>query len=114
MPIYEQIKDQIRTSIIADVIREGQMLPSIRTLASELKVSVITTMRAYNELEQEGYIATMQGKGCFVLPKNKEYIKEQKLQEIETLFADAITASKVADISEKELKEILEILLNNV
>lgn len=112
-PIYEQIKDQIRSSIISDELAEGQMLPSIRALAQDLKISVITTMRAYNELEQEGFIASMQGKGCFVLPKNKEHIKEQKLQEIESHFFSAIAAAKVIGMSNEEFKGILDILLNS-
>jgi len=89
------------------------MLPSIRALAQDLKISVITTMRAYNELEQEGFIASMQGKGCFVLPKNKEHIKEQKLQEIESHFFSAIAAAKVIGMSNEEFKGILDILLNS-
>lgn len=112
-PIYEQIKDQIRSAIISDELVEGQMLPSIRSLAQDLKISVITTMRAYNELEAEGFIASMQGKGCFVLPKNKEHIKEQKLKEIEASFYTAITASKVIGLTNEELKGILAVLLDN-
>lgn len=111
LPIYEQIKEQIRSSIIRNDIPEGEMLPSIRSLAQDLKISVITTMRAYTELEAEGFIATIQGKGCFVLPKNKEHIKEQKLKEIEQYFSEAITCGKLIDLTEKELKEMLNILL---
>jgi len=111
LPIYEQIKDQIRSAIIRDEIVEGEMLPSIRSLAQDLKISVITTMRAYSDLEAEGFIASMQGKGCFVLPKNKEHIKEQKLREIETHFSEAIASAKIIDLSDSELKEILHILL---
>ena len=110
-PIYEQIKDQIRAAIISDELAEGEMLPSIRSLAQDLKISVITTMRAYNDLESEGFIATMQGKGCFVLPKNKQHIKEQKLKEIERNFIKAIAAAKIIGLTDKEFKDILEILL---
>jgi len=110
-PIYEQIKEQIRSAIIRDEIVENEMLPSIRSLAHELKISVITTKRAYDELEAEGFIASVQGKGCFVLPKNKEQIKEQKLREIEQHFIDAITCSKLIDLGHGELREILDILL---
>lgn len=110
-PIYEQIKEQIRSAIILDEIAEGEMLPSIRSLASDLKISVITTKRAYDELEIEGFIATVQGKGCFVLPKNKEQIKEQKLKEIEEHFVKAIACGKLIDLRSDELKEILDILL---
>ena len=111
LPIYEQIKGQIKTAVICDEIAEGEMLPSIRSLASDLKISVITTMRAYSDLEAEGFIATMQGKGCFVLPKNKEHIKEQKLKEIESHFYNAIACAKVVGLADNELKEILDILL---
>ena len=110
-PIYEQIKSQIRAAIIGDVLGEGEMLPSIRSLAQDLKISVITTMRAYNDLEAEGFIATVQGKGCFVLPKNKEYIREQKLKAIEQYFSDAIADARLIQLSDNELKEMLEILL---
>ncbi|MCL2370459.1 MAG: GntR family transcriptional regulator [Firmicutes bacterium] len=110
-PIYEQIKEQICLAIIRDELAEGEMLPSIRALAHDLKISVITTMRAYNELEAEGFIATMQGKGCFVLPKNKEHIQEQKLKEIERHFAEAIACGNSVGITKAELKKILDILL---
>lgn len=110
-PIYEQIKEQIRSAIIRDEIAENEMLPSIRSLASDLKISVITTKRAYDDLESEGFIATVQGKGCFVLPKNKEQIKEQKLKEIERHFTEAINHSKMTDLTDDQLKEILYILL---
>jgi len=111
VPIYEQIKEQIQSAIIRDEISENQMLPSIRSLAHELKISVITTKRAYDELEAEGFIATVQGKGCFVLPKNKEQIREQKLKEIEGHLQNAIVCSKLIHMTDKELKEVLDILL---
>ena len=111
LPIYEQIKEQIRSAIINGELAEGEMLPSIRSLAADLKISVITTMRAYNDLESEGFIATMQGKGCFVLPKNKEQIREQKLKEIEQHFIEAIACSELIGLSESELKKVLDILL---
>jgi len=109
-PIYEQIKDQIRSAIINDEIAEGEMLPSIRSLAQDLKISVITTMRAYSDLEAEGFVSSMQGKGCFVLPKNKEQIKEQKLREIENHLSEAIVCAKSIDLAEKEFLEIVSIL----
>jgi GntR family transcriptional regulator len=111
LPIYEQIKEQIKAAIICDEIKESEMLPSIRSLACDLKISVITTMRAYNELEAEGFIVTMQGKGCFVLPKNTEHIREQKLKEIESRFTQAISCGKAIKLTDNELKEILDILL---
>jgi len=110
-PIYEQIKDQIRSAIIRDEIAENELLPSIRSLAHELKISVITTKRAYDELEAEGYIATVQGKGCFVLPKNKEQIRERKLKEIEQHLSEAITNAKLIHMDNDELVKVLKILL---
>jgi len=110
-PIYEQIKDQIRSAIIRDDIAENEMLPSIRSLAHDLKISVITTKRAYDELEASGFIATVPGKGCFVLPKNKEQIREQKLKEIETHFLDAIQSARLIRMGNNELTEMLKILL---
>jgi len=78
-PIYEQIKEQIKEAILGGDLGEGELLPSIRQLAGELKISVITTTRAYTDLEEEGFIAVQQGKGCFVLPKNTELVREQLL-----------------------------------
>ena len=86
------------------------MLPSIRSLAQDLKISVITTMRAYSDLEAEGFVASVQGKGCFVLPKNKEHIREQKLKEIEEHFLQAIASSRLIGLSGDELVQILNIL----
>ncbi|MCL2556029.1 MAG: GntR family transcriptional regulator [Firmicutes bacterium] len=111
LPIYEQIKEQIKAAIICDEIKEGEILPSIRSLAQDLKISVITTMRAYTDLEQEGFVSSMQGKGYFVLPKDSEHIKEQKLREIELHFYDAIAASKIIGLPNDELIQVLKILL---
>jgi len=110
IPIYEQIKEQIKTAIYSGELAEGEMLPSIRQLARDLKISVITTTRAYNDLEQEGFIANVQGKGCFVKPKNNELIREQALRDIENGFASAITAAKNAQISKNELYNIFEVI----
>ena len=111
IPIYEQIKEQIKTAIYSGELAEGEMLPSIRQLARDLKISVITTTRAYNDLEQEGFIASVQGKGCFVKPKNDELIREQALRDIENGFAAAITAAKNAQISKEELYNIFEVIV---
>lgn len=102
-PIYEQIKEQIKESIYSNELEEGQMLPSIRQLAKDLKISVITTTRAYNDLEQEGLISSIQGKGFFVEPKNHELIREKALCEIESSFATAIKVAKMASLSKDEL-----------
>ena len=111
IPIYEQIKEQIKTAILSDEVREGDTLPSIRQLAKDLKISVITTTRAYTDLEEEGFIATVQGKGSFVLPKNNELVHEQLLRKIEDSFLTAINTGKIAKLTRKELLQILEFIL---
>ncbi len=110
-PIYEQIKDQIKEAILSDELSEGELLPSIRQLAKDLKISVITTTRAYTDLEQEGFIAIQQGKGCFVLPKNSEIVREQLLRKIEDSFLTAINAAKIANLSHEELIQLLEFII---
>ncbi|WP_238882715.1 GntR family transcriptional regulator [Clostridium sp. YIM B02551] len=111
LPIYEQIKVQIKEQILSGNIPENEFLPSIRQLAKELGISVITTTRAYSDLEAEGFIATIQGKGSVVLPKDNEMVKEQYLRRIEESFLSAIDDAKIANISNKELIEILENLM---
>jgi GntR family transcriptional regulator len=110
-PIYEQIREQIKEAILTDELGEGDVLPSIRQLAKDLKISVITTTRAYTDLEQEGFIATIQGKGCYVLPKNSELVREQLLLKIEDGFTAAVNAGKTAKLSREELLQILELIL---
>jgi len=111
MPIYEQIKEQIKEAILQDELNENDTLPSIRQLASDLKVSVITTTRAYTELEQEGYIFNVQGKGCFVAPKDSELIREQLFRRIEDSFTDAINAARIAKLPKSELQQLFEFTL---
>ena len=110
LPIYEQIKNQIKAQIVAGELRADEGLPGMRTLASDLKVSVITTKRAYNDLEQEGYIYSMPGKGSFVKKLNEEVVRENALSEIEKYFTDAMTVAKAAGIDIEELQEILKTL----
>lgn len=111
VPIYEQIKSQIKAAIYSGELEEGEALPSIRQLAKDLKISVITTTRAYNDLEQEGFITSVQGKGCFVRPKNNELIREQALKEIENGLINAITAAKNAQVPKSELYDILSVII---
>jgi len=106
VPIYEQIKEQIKEAILGDDVNEGDMLPSIRQLAADLKVSVITTTRAYTELEQEGYIVNVQGKGCYVAPKDSDLIREQLFRRIEDRFNDAISAALIAKLSKEDLVQL--------
>ena len=110
LPIYEQIKNQIKAQIVAGELKADEDLPGMRTLASDLKVSVITTKRAYNDLEQEGYIYSMPGKGSFVKKLNEEVVRENALSEIEKYFTDAMTVAKAAGIDIEELQEILKTL----
>ncbi len=113
-PIYEQIKEQIKEAILSDELKEGDTLPSIRQLARDLKISVITTTRAYTDLEQEGFIAVQQGRGCFVLPKTSQIVREQLLRKIEDNFTAAVHAGKIAKLSRDELIAMLEFILEEV
>ena len=110
IPIYEQIKEQIKSKIITNDLKEGNILPSIRTLAKDLRCSVITTKNAYEELEKEGYIKSMPGKGFFVCEINKDLAKEEQLNKIEDLLDKAIDIAKINGITKKEIKEIIDIL----
>ena len=109
-PIYEQINKQIKAQIISGDLNEGDVLPSIRVLAKELQISVITTKRAYEELEKEGFIDTVGGKGCFVAMQNKELLKEKKMKTVEEKMGDTVKDAKKLGIRLKELKEMLSIL----
>jgi len=109
-PIYEQIRIQIRSLILSGDLKEGEALPSIRKLAKDLQVSVITTKRAYEELENEGLIYSIVGKGSFIAEQNLELIKEKKLRAIEEQLSAVIKNSKEIDLSLAELKELLTIL----
>ncbi len=109
-PIYEQISKQIKNQIIAGDLQEGNPLPSIRNLAKELQVSVITTKRAYEILEGEGFIDTVTGRGTFVAAQNKELLREKKMKIVEDKLADAIKEAKLFGISKEEIKEIINLL----
>ena len=109
-PIYIQICKQIQAHIISGELGEGDSLPSIRRLAKELQISVITTKRAYEELEKEGFIDTVGGKGCFVAMQNKEFLKEKKMNKIEDELSNIIKAARKLGIDIEELKDMLSIL----
>ena len=109
-PIYKQILEQIKRQIIQGTLKEGEMLPSIRNLANELNISVITTKRAYEELEKAGFIESVQGKGSYVAPQNRELIKEQKIKHIENMLSEVIKESKLIGFELEELYEILKFL----
>lgn len=109
-PIYEQITVQIKNMIMTGKLASGDLLPSIRLLAKELRISVITSKRAYEDLERDGFITTVAGKGCYVSPGNKELLREQQLRQIEGYFQEAIELANIAGISCEELVEILNML----
>lgn len=113
LPIYEQIKSQIKEQILSGAIAENEFLPSIRQLAKDLGISVITTTRAYSDLESEGFIATLRGKGSYVLPKDSEMVREQYLKKIEEAFSIALENAKLANIQNDELITILKMLMND-
>jgi len=110
VPIYEQIKAQIKEAIFSGELQEDDLLPSIRQLAKDLKISVITSTRAYNDLEEEGFIVSVQGKGCYVLPQNKEMARENALRKVEFGLTDAILAAKAGGITKDEVAEMLKVL----
>lgn len=112
VPIYRQISEQLKDDILAGKIKEGEYLPSIRGLAQELRISVITTMKAYEELAAEGLVTAVQGKGFLVNAQDTELLREQHLRRVEEALTEAIKASKVAGMSDKELRETLKTLQN--
>ena len=111
IPIYQQIADNFKTDILAGKYQQGEYLPSIRGLAKDLKISVITTMKAYELLASEGLVTAAQGKGYYVNAQDSEMIKEQHLRKVEDALNDAIEFSKIAGLSANELKNIFNTLL---
>ena len=112
VPIYQQIADSFRTDILAGKYKQGEFLPSIRGLAKDLKISVITTMKAYEQLAQEGLVTAAQGKGFYVNAQDSEMIKEQHLRKVESSLNDAIESAKIAGLSMDELRETLDTLID--
>lgn len=109
-PIYEQITAQIKNSILNGELQEGEALPSMRALAKDLRISVITTKRAYEDLERDGFVVTVAGKGCFVAPKNLELMREEQRKKVEGALRCAVDQAKAASIDLEELKEMLSLL----
>ena len=110
IPIFEQIENAIKQAIFSNELKEEDMLPSVRSLANDLKISFLTVKRAYDNLEQAGFIKTVQGKGSFVAPKNLEQIKEEKIKEIQDYIEKIYNISKIANISEEEIKELFKMI----
>ncbi len=110
-PIYEQIAQQIKNAILAGELAEGTLLPSIRALANDLRISVITTKRAYAELEEAGFVSTVQGKGTFVSGGNLELLREERLRQVERLLEQAVADAEAAGVTAPELHEMLDLLI---
>ncbi|MDE5892491.1 MAG: GntR family transcriptional regulator [Acetatifactor sp.] len=111
VPIYQQIAEQLKEDILAGKLKEGEYLPSIRGLAKDLKISVITTMKAYELLAEEGLVTAMQGKGFYVNAQDSEMLREQHLRRVEDALGEAITAAKIAGLTNQELLDTLQALL---
>lgn len=112
VPIYQQIYEQLKEDILAGKLKEGEYLPSIRGLAKDLKISVITTMKAYGQLEAEGLVTAAQGKGFYVNAQDSEMLKEQHLRRVEEALLEAVRAAEIAGMTGKELLETLQALLD--
>ena len=113
-PIYEQIADQVKEQIMAGTLSAGDALPSMRLLAKELRISVITTKRAYEELERDGFLENVPGKGCFVAAQNKELLRENQLRRVEEKLLEAIDEGRKGALSLEQLQEMLANLYQEV
>lgn len=110
-PIYQQIAEQFKADILAGKMKQGEYLPSIRSLAKDLKISVITTMKAYEQLEAEGLVTAVQGKGFYVNAQDSEMLREQHLRKVEECLLEAIHTAKIAEMGEQELVDTLKMLM---
>ncbi len=114
VPIYEQIYSQIKNQIIGGSLKENEMLPSIRGLAKDLRISFITTKRAYEELEREGFLYTLPGKGCYVAPKNVELLREENLKKIEGYMEEIVRLAASCNLSKDEVLEMMKFSLEEL
>lgn len=114
IPIYQQIYEQIKEEIISGKLQQGELLPSIRQLSRELKISVITTTRAYTDLENDGYITIIQGKGCFVKEINPNILEERLMSEIKTHFTEIWKCAKLLKKNNEEILEMIKILMEDL
>lgn len=112
-PIYDQIAQQIKDAILSGELAEGTLLPSIRSLANELHISVITTKRAYTDLEEAGFVTSVQGKGTFVSGGNLEVLREERLRTLENSLSVIVDEAKAAGITHQELRDMLDLLLED-
>lgn len=111
VPIYEQVRDQIKTAVMAGELKEGDGLPSVRGLSKELKISALTVKKAYDNLEQEGFTATVHGKGTFVTAVNQELLQEEHRKEIEADLENVIRKARGCGMTEEEIRSLLEIMM---
>ena len=109
-PIYQQIVSQVKAQIMNGTLAAGDALPSMRTLAAQLRISVITTKRAYEDLERDGYIENYAGKGCFVKRQNTDFLREETVRQTEELLAKACEKARLCDLTLEEIKEMLELI----
>ena len=110
-PIYDQIYSQIKSQIISGALKENEMLPSIRGLAKDLKISFVTTKRAYDELEREGFIYTIQAKGCYVAPKNIELLREENLKKIEELIEQIVQLAAACNLNKNDIINMIDFIM---
>ena len=113
VPIYEQIMDQVKSQITAGDLKEKDALPSVRTLAKELKISALTVKKAYDNLEQEGYTVTVHGKGTYVAAANKERIKEEQRREVEEDLDNAVQKGRRCGLTDEEIRELFELIMED-
>jgi GntR family transcriptional regulator len=113
IPIYEQLMDQIKSEIIQSSLKEGEVLPSVRTLAGELRISALTVKKAYDKLEQAGFVTTIHGKGTFVTASDKQLAVEARRKAVEDDFTKAIDRAKAVGMNREEILEIVEIMLED-
>ena len=113
VPIYEQIMDQIKAKITAGDLKENYALPSVRTLAKELKISALTVKKAYDNLEQEGYTVTVHGKGSYVAAANKERMKEEQRREVEEDLDNAVQKGRRCGLTDEEIRELFELIMED-
>lgn len=113
IPIYQQIANQFKEEILSGKLKQGEYLPSIRGLAKDLRISVITTMKAYEELASQGLVTAVQGKGYYVNAQDSEMLREQHLRKMEEHLLNAITAARIAGIPDSEVVQVLEMLLSD-
>ena len=110
IPIYEQIKQAIKQAILKNELKEEEMLPSVRVMANDLKISFLTVKKAYDELENDGFIKTIPGKGSFIAPKNLNLMKEEKLKEIQNHIEEISKIARISDITENEIIDLFKMI----